>query len=1287
MTHSLAQEVSVTCADCGKLFTAQVWLIVDAVERPDLLEKARQGTLHVATCPHCDHEGEIDSPLLLYRPDEDPSLLFSPARQTSVEQDRELVGALQERLGPAWRDEWAAQGLAGVPREFLPAALSEDPNAALKMAEQARERMERLREEDPEAYRQLEEAARQVMEAAPLLQTVQRFIEARTWDESRRAVEEHPELLTDEAGDLLGRLVDVARARGYEQEKRVIEEHRALLQRCQEVGIKAAFAEKVGTRVQPSLPDGVPDEAHQFLEAMASLSPEQRERLEEVSAQARAAGVSSPEELEAFFDAHPDVRAAMEEALSGVVVRVTGISAPPEFRDALRRSQEGEQRYLRTGDRAALDDATTAWEFILGHADFTSAPEHFQLAALNDASLIFLHRYRARGHLEDLNRSLTCLQQAVQRTPSDSPALPTILNNLGVGLEARYTRTGRLEDLEEAVRVHRQVVQRTPPDSPGLPGFLVSLGIGLSYRYARTGRLEDLEEAIRIYEQAVQCTPLHSPNLPPYLNELGTGLRDRYARTGRLEDLEGAIRVYRQAVEHTPPNSPVLPGYLSNLGMGLGDCYARTGRLEDLEEAIQVYGQAVERTPLDSLDLPMYLNNLGNGLIDRYARTRRLEDLEEAVRVYHQAVQRTPPDSPDLPMYLSSLGNGLRDHYIRTGRLEDLEEAVRVYHQAVQRTPPGSPDLPSRLTNLGNGLSNRYVRTERLEDLEEAVRVHRQAVQRTPPDSPDLPMYLNNLGTGLSDRYARTGRLEDLEEATGIYQQSLAAMDRAFLLSPVAYQLGQQARWTGLIARAAETHRQAGKIDQALAIAEGSKSRLLAALLGREELPAPPAVPRDLAERERVQARQLAALDAAELAGHGRASRSNEKESQEALLQRRQALLEELKALWRQMLRDSNDDPEIASYVALRRGDRPAWEDLARLATDLGSDTALLSLFTTDERTLLFVLRDGMDAPQVVDAELSAEELRYTYLLNYADEILNRRIHRAAGRPFTQRWRGLGLRLLAPLAPLLDGVDHLVIIPQGPLHLLPLHALPIDADGETLWDRFTISYIPAASVLDRLRRREPIVAGKATVLGYTPADPATPRGRAEQELFLGEAQAVGDQLRVRPLLNEEADAAHLRDALGERTLRLVHLSCHGRFHSNDPLRSGVLLADGPFTARQWMELRFQADLVALSACETGMSGSLGGDEMAGLSQALLYAGASSLLLGLWSVDARTTAALMVDFYERLWDEQGVKRTDEATALREAALALRDGQLLPPSGNLNPADPYYWAPFVLVGDWR
>ncbi len=118
-----------------------------------------------------------------------------------------------------------------------------------------------------------------------------------------------------------------------------------------------------------------------------------------------------------------------------------------------------------------------------------------------------------------------------------------------------------------------------------------------------------------------------------------------------------------------------------------------------------------------------------------------------------------------------------------------------------------------------------------------------------------------------------------------------------------------------------------------------------------------------------------------------------------------------------------------------------------------------------------------------------------------------------------------------------------------------------------------------------------------------------------------------------------------------------------------------------------MELHLRADLVTLSACETGLSGRLAGDELAGLSQALLYAGASSLLVGLWSVNAWTTASLMVDFYRRLWDKGGHKKPDKATALRQATLALRNGELLSPTEHFDPSDPYYWAPFILIGDWR
>ncbi|MGQ9595689.1 MAG: CHAT domain-containing protein, partial [Anaerolineae bacterium] len=576
---------------------------------------------------------------------------------------------------------------------------------------------------------------------------------------------------------------------------------------------------------------------------------------------------------------------------------------------------------------------------------------------------------------------------------------------------------------------------------------------------------------------------------------------------------------------------------------------------------------------------------------------------------------------------------------------------------------------------------------EREANLGRAIEAYRQALTVYTPETAPLEYATtqNNLGNAYSDLAQVREREANLGRAIEAYRQALTMIDRFFLVASVTAQVGLQQEWAGLTARAVEAHRQAGQAPQALTVAEGSKSRLLTALLGRGDLPVPSAIPQDLAAQERELADRLAALDAADLARHGQPTPAEEEAARLQRLEQRLDVVKRLQTIWQEM---EEHAPEAQDYIALRRGDRPSWEVLARLAADLGPGTALLSLFTTGQRILFFVLRAGWDAPQVVETALTPDELRYVYLANYWDEVLDRRAHRAVGRPLTGRWRGLGRPLLSPALPWLEGVTHLVIAPESLLHLLPLHALDLDGHGETLLDRCAVSYIPALGLLDRLRRRKPIAAGKAVVLGYTPADATTERGRSEQELFRGEARAVAGQMGVRPLLDGEATAQRLQEILTGQTLRLVHLSCHGRFDPQDPLRSGVLLADGPFTARQWMGLRgFRADLVTLSACQTALTGSLGGDELAGLSQALLYAGASSLLVGLWSVNAATTAALMVDFYRRLWDDSGNKKTDEATALREAALALREGRLLPSEEGFDLSDPYYWAPFILVGDWR
>jgi CHAT domain-containing protein len=189
-------------------------------------------------------------------------------------------------------------------------------------------------------------------------------------------------------------------------------------------------------------------------------------------------------------------------------------------------------------------------------------------------------------------------------------------------------------------------------------------------------------------------------------------------------------------------------------------------------------------------------------------------------------------------------------------------------------------------------------------------------------------------------------------------------------------------------------------------------------------------------------------------------------------------------------------------------------------------------------------------------------------------------------------------------------------------------------------------------------------------MGYTPST-----DQKERSLFLGEAKAVADRFRTSALLDEQANrAALMRSAPGAA---VIHLSCHGSFDSDDPLSSGLLLADGVLSARDLMELSLQADLVTVSACESGFSRTSKGEELEGVSRALLYAGSSSSLLALWQVNAATTLEWMIDFYGRTRDSNGNKFMDDATAFRESTLALKARY----------PNPVVWAPFVLIGDWR
>jgi CHAT domain-containing protein len=241
----------------------------------------------------------------------------------------------------------------------------------------------------------------------------------------------------------------------------------------------------------------------------------------------------------------------------------------------------------------------------------------------------------------------------------------------------------------------------------------------------------------------------------------------------------------------------------------------------------------------------------------------------------------------------------------------------------------------------------------------------------------------------------------------------------------------------------------------------------------------------------------------------------------------------------------------------------------------------------------------------------------------------------------------------------------LIVVPHGPLHYLPFHAL-YDG-GRHLLERFEISYLPNSSML-RLRdtsgtnSRDPF---KALIVGCS-FNGALPH-------VLAEAGQVARRLAGLSLLEEEATREGLEAQA--RDAQVIHLATHGEFRPDAPLFSTLHLADGPLTATDVFNLEFDASLVTLSACQSGASAVGGGDELVGFSRAFLYAGAASLLMSLWRVDDQATAHLMDRFYQGLLDGQ-----HKSAALRQAQRYLLSGE----EGNLY-RHPYFWAPFFLVGE--
>jgi CHAT domain-containing protein len=186
-----------------------------------------------------------------------------------------------------------------------------------------------------------------------------------------------------------------------------------------------------------------------------------------------------------------------------------------------------------------------------------------------------------------------------------------------------------------------------------------------------------------------------------------------------------------------------------------------------------------------------------------------------------------------------------------------------------------------------------------------------------------------------------------------------------------------------------------------------------------------------------------------------------------------------------------------------------------------------------------------------------------------------------------------------------------------------------------------------------------------------------------QRLFRERAGLLGGWLRgrTRTYLGRDATKGTLLSA-NLQGYRYVHFATHAIVEESRPALSRLLLQpdrdsgqDGALTLGEIYNLRLDADLVVLSACDTGAGRIARGEGIIGLTRGFLSAGAKSLLVSLWPVSDEATARLVVDFYRGLLDG------------RTKAQALREAKLRAMARNPEYAKPFYWSPLVLVGERR
>lgn len=643
--------------------------------------------------------------------------------------------------------------------------------------------------------------------------------------------------------------------------------------------------------------------------------------------------------------------------------------------------------------------------------------------------------------------------------------------------------------------------------------------------------------------------------------------------------------------------------------------------LNDLEKGLTHLKQAVvlaEKADIKT-ELASSLNNLGLIYRQQGDYVTSLEYFEQAKRIDEDLNSRW------------GLGYDYRNIGMALLKLDRLQEALTNFVQAAQTSAEikNAINWVKALLELGNV-------HRKLKQLDKAVDYYGQAYDLSKKYG--IKEVLWRAAAGQAGVLRERGQPEEAfrwyADAVDVVEGMRAALKIDELRN--SFQANKQDLYRETISLLVEM----GRTDDAFNYLERSRSRSFIDLLGNQKLTLKSEADQEVLERIGQLALRVDAL-------------TQESGSYDEVPAELQEKLREAKAAHEEVILElKQTNPGLSSFVSVDPLKLPQVQHMmepgiALVSYLIGKDTTYVWLVQQKE-TRFFQISGG-------EATIAPLVKQYRGFVQNSE-------------PVDKELRALYANLIKPFENTLKGVEYLGIIPDGPLHFLSFSALKNDQGY--LIDQYPLFYSPSASVLEyTFAKRKDEKLTNVLAIGNPDL------GNYNYDLPLAELEAKSIKWNY-PDMDILTGAKATKEWLVNNISQygIIHLASHGEFDEVNPLFSSLWLSspdpnNRKLRVKEIFGLEINADLVTLSACQTGL-GKLNAGELIGLNRAFIYAGTHALVSALWRVDDLSTSVLMKHFY------RNYVTMDKAKSLRQAQLIVKKDF----------PHPSYWAGFSLVGDY-